>query len=672
MTKSQEKPEVYPINDLNDLNDPEVTYCNADRNDRIDTTFADNQKVASDTGRNSSASVGFASSAKSSSLRSSRFAPACAGRGRRARSAAARCLGSPSPARSSREENDRFAFFDEEANYSFEKKEEERKRRKVVEEDTLCNRFENRTFAEALKAVADYRYARLDSLMAEIYEKKDNDVDTFRLAEERQLPAGSVDFPVLAADEIKKLLGRKFRNQLSNLLKLVEVFQFLTSNDCITVLTLSSRSKHLVSLFGTAMTVSRVIKTAETVGLLKCVESQFHFSSWSAYARKYAWNKQAQQTIKALCETEGITSTAVLKAKGPEEAPEADLEALYAAAPDKYRLTSSTRLDGVSDDLMRYGIRRNYPMIREYEKKVAELNETLPLDERIKFEISVTRSKAGLVTKAGIRATNPLVSLKDEKHCADGETCMTRQKMLKAKFGRWTEIDVRSSVPRVTYLLNKGVWLPQSVDLYERMYGKPFASPEARRNFKNLFMALYFDSSAKQAQNHFRLKHQTDDFVARHGKAETVETIAEARDAVRDYLGDSFGSEIFLHESCIYIDVFKRLREEGYQVIQCYDGFFLKGWLTARQEARVWSLIRECAESYYAKWRGVICASRGAAGVSVEVPQAVTVAEVREAIAEGQETPNADFWARFAAPVEEPFATADTAPDELPLFGYAV
>jgi len=40
--------------------------------------------------------------------------------------------------------------------------------------------------------------------------------------------------------------------------------------------------------------------------------------------------------------------------------------------------------------------------------------------------------------------------------------------------------------------------------------------------------------------------------------------------------GRLFDSEIFLHESCIYIDVLYALLEDGFFVWQCYDAFYAK------------------------------------------------------------------------------------------------
>ena len=38
--------------------------------------------------------------------------------------------------------------------------------------------------------------------------------------------------------------------------------------------------------------------------------------------------------------------------------------------------------------------------------------------------------------------------------------------------------------------------------------------------------------------------------------------------------GSLYGSEIFYHESSIYMDVLKELLDNGYKVWQCYDAFY--------------------------------------------------------------------------------------------------
>ncbi len=62
-------------------------------------------------------------------------------------------------------------------------------------------------------------------------------------------------------------------------------------------------------------------------------------------------------------------------------------------------------------------------------------------------------------------------------------------------------------------------------------------------------------------------------------------------------LGTPFCSEIFLHESNIYIMAREELIKKGIECLQVYDAFFVRKSETSQEE--VYSIIKECAQSYY-------------------------------------------------------------------------
>ena len=64
--------------------------------------------------------------------------------------------------------------------------------------------------------------------------------------------------------------------------------------------------------------------------------------------------------------------------------------------------------------------------------------------------------------------------------------------------------------------------------------------------------------------------------------------------------GALYGSEIFYHESCIYMDVLKELLDNGYKVWQCYDAFYAsnKGVTQEYFEKYVTEVVKEKANLY--------------------------------------------------------------------------
>jgi hypothetical protein len=445
----------------------------------------------------------------------------------------------------------------------------------------------------------------LAEMLGEVWQGRHNALDGKIVKQDgrKALALGSVDFPSLDGEAMKEALGRKWRNHLPALKTLVECYQYITSTKDISIVSISCTAKHLTQIYKSPREVCRVLDAAQRVGLLKCLEETYHFGAFSPYPKEYAYNKQAQAVLKQLFaayDVEGLPMPQGEEAEAIKA--DATLEEAYRNSPYKFRFSSKTRMANTSDALALYGLNKTYPQLAEYAAKVAAINANLPPDERIMFQPTITRNAKGdMITKLGIRATNSLVSLPKDGSATDMDP-YTRAEMLQAKFGEeWTEVDVKSSVPRVNYLLNHGEWLENGIDLYERMYGKPFESLTMRTQYKYFFMRLYFGSSEKQIAHQLRLTHQTDRFVKAHGRRAAIDTIGMARNGMIAAIGKSYGSEIFLHESCIYIDVFSALIERGYRVIQIYDGFFIKGILSEEEQTEIHSIIKACAEAYYTR-----------------------------------------------------------------------
>lgn len=452
-------------------------------------------------------------------------------------------------------------------------------------------------------------YELILELISEAYQKKDS-VD-YESEDYDSLPIGSISFKTLSPDEIKTALGRKWREQLPQLRTIVELFKFCTPVKRIGLISISCTARNLLNIFKSPKGVSRAIQTAKKVGLIQTVEDTYHFGFSKQRAKKYAWNKTAQNTILALCRAEGIEALNICAdvekplSEALDAKETASLDDELRASPYRFRFTAKTRMANTSDKLCIYGLEKHYPQLADYMKKVAELNKNIKdLDEKIQFVPNITRNKGGdLITKIGIRATSKLVSTKD-----DDKDPVGRAALLHEKFGTddWTPIDVKASVPRVTYLLNRGEWLDwngNGGDLYAEMFGRPFDTHRQRTEFKNFFMRLYFSSSEAQTTHQLHRRKMIGDWERQHGGKKSAERIiGQARNTMICAIGKTYESEIFLHESAIYIDVFSELVRRGYRVIQIYDCFYIRGILSASEIASIHSIIKDCAEAYYGRY----------------------------------------------------------------------
>jgi hypothetical protein len=159
---------------------------------------------------------------------------------------------------------------------------------------------------------------------------------------------------------------------------------------------------------------------------------------------------------------------------------------------------------------------------------------------------------------------------------------------------------VKSSIYRITYLLNNGEWLDREIDLYPKMAGFEFKSKEERNLFKSpLAMKLYFSSSIDKAISTSIYNSTSTKELFKKLNAKDV--LQEARDNMLNVIGSSYRSEIFLHESCIYTQVAHKIRQMGYRLIQIYDGFFTNKPL---DEKVFDEIVKDCAMEYYRKWKG--------------------------------------------------------------------
>ena len=120
------------------------------------------------------------------------------------------------------------------------------------------------------------------------------------------------------------------------------------------------------------------------------------------------------------------------------------------------------------------------------------------------------------------------------------------------------------------------------MDGYELAYGDKFASEDDREVFKKLAMRLYFggiNQLGVQVENRFRemAKELGGNYVYDKDRARRIQDImCEQKLTAAENIGGFFDSEIFLHESCIYLNVYKDIVKSGIRCSQVYDSFYFK------------------------------------------------------------------------------------------------
>ena len=412
-----------------------------------------------------------------------------------------------------------------------------------------------------------------------------------------------VEFPDKTENEVKDSFGRKWKRNLRTLLQLAESVKYLTSSKHTIVLYFALTSGRLLDIFGNGSAIYHAIQLGVKCGLLLMVERAIfdRFDGSDNVCRLYAWNTAVEKIIRDIARKNRIRCKMSKSARMKRAL--RNHGKLVGKALDKtngkpIKIAQSTMLPlALSDDEIVDALRDYYPQ----QDVAIILNEHLFIDEQISANPKITRAKKS-ISKIGFRITNPLVSAKE--HSNDNDINFTgkwRKDVLKDKLGEWVEYDVKSSIYRVAYLINHGVWLPRDNDLYSMMSGFEFPTPKDRDNYKALAMKLYFDSSAGSIVNHLVGKG-----VDKGSASEAV--VEEARKRMFAVVGKSLKSEIFLHEGCIYLEAFRRLVEERkWRVIQVYDCFYVRldaGMDEAKVIEEVDHIVENCAYWYLDKFVG--------------------------------------------------------------------
>ena len=383
-------------------------------------------------------------------------------------------------------------------------------------------------------------------------------------------------FPEFDDEGIKHVLGRKWKVCISQLYNLVSYFNYRTSSKHVTTLDIPQTDPHLIEIFNSQPQVHNVIQMATKVGLIVCVDENYAYgSAVENFSKLYAWNKPRAKQIKDIARKNRIRrkgKKSVLMKLAKRNHGKKLKSASKKFDIDLVKISQRTMIPlSLTNDEIVDVLRYKYPQLAWAQDTAIRLNENLPDDEQIKANPKIRRSDK-FITKIGFRITNPLVNLKEHENENKDYNGRWRKEALDEKLGEWVEYDVRSSIYRVHYLIKHGVWLDDSVDLYQEMAGIKFPDEEARKQYKAFAMKLYFEPSTSAIATHLAMKSLDKTFLQQNEKYLTM-----AWNRMRECLGSSFQSEIFLHEGCIYLEAFRRMVEEKHwRVIQVYDGFYVK------------------------------------------------------------------------------------------------
>ena len=463
----------------------------------------------------------------------------------------------------------------------------------------------------------------------------------------------------ITEEEVISLLGRKWKSNLSVIGAFINTYQYITSDKNVSAIPVASTSKFMISLCGSQRNASNLInlmckiklltKATQNINVEKLVldknnklvksrvyNKEIEYSFTRGLCREYYYSKNIQNIIKNIIEKHNIVVKQNIKENIKQNIEEELISTRTKVETfentDKIRFSSKLSIPCTEkdmDNIVKSSLYINYPQLEVYQKMADDMNKTLNEVNQISFQPTITYDKSKkYIKKIGIRATNTLVSAKKDKVENKDFHGKYKEDVLKEQLGdKYYEFDVKSSVPRVTKLLNTGIWEDNTVDIYEEIYNnmRNFISTrtkvetfddmfylpeefskETRTLFKSMFMKGYFDKSVSTIVNHVISSvlgqctglsdedyEEYKDKCTEYTKAVMTAYVA----AIKETLGNTYDSEIFLHESCIYLQVAKIIRERGIKLVQIYDGFY-----TDKKVEDIEEIVKEVAEKYYREY----------------------------------------------------------------------
>ena len=234
---------------------------------------------------------------------------------------------------------------------------------------------------------------------------------------------------------------------------------------------------------------------------------------------------------------------------------------------------------GISNECIIAALEERYQQVPYYAKIVDKLNKSRPNEDKIKFKFTLKfRTKSGkrYLTKIGFRASSLLCNYKEHENANPFFMGKWRKDYFTPKYGKYDHYDVNASIYRLTYNLNHNKPLGFDQDVYEMMYGHKFDSKADRDAYKRICMRLMCGKLSQLGNQVERRLSKLEDKSYDRARREIIQdTMAEAKINMYEALGSSYDSEIFLHESCIYVDMLSKMLNSQ-DVSLVYDCFYYK------------------------------------------------------------------------------------------------
>ena len=415
-----------------------------------------------------------------------------------------------------------------------------------------------------------------------------------RILNEQEKTAAVYD----ARSVVESNFQKKRRIVLENAIKFVEAFKWRFDNEAIAPISTNEiglqvtmgceknkSPRKMIKSYIDNLVILKVLKIESDVYSYDKSISKLYSFNQLVYARLLDYASSRYQI--SLSQFNDSLSYHISYVYGDEQDEDASEDAGFDESRIRIRKRMKMDVTGVSLKRIESVLNAKYPQFLEGRRIADELNKSLPAEEKIKWRwnLELTRGRNGrrYLTKIGFRASNMICSYKthnNENPCYRGKW---RSEYLKGVYGgEYGNYDFNASIWRLSYNLIHDDILPESADGYELAYGDRFASRDDRDVFKKIAMRLYFggiNQLGVQVENRFKeiskeLGGNYDYDKDRAGRIQDI--MCEQKLTAVENIGGFFDSEIFLHESCIYLNIYKDIVSSGIRCSQVYDSFYFK------------------------------------------------------------------------------------------------
>ena len=413
-------------------------------------------------------------------------------------------------------------------------------------------------------------------------------------------------------------ITHQMKDVYSKILFIMDSHKNIRNNEVPSVISISSTG--FLNIYFKQRVLSKYINRMESLGIISKYQNAHYIKekvinketgkeeeviTWVT-SNSYIWYPENEAKIRNILQKEGIKPMQTdkkldLRKKGVR------------SINDKLIKFGDTRIERPVDmepiELIAYinsKLKSVYPLLPVMQDKVNKLNSQFYTDKperRITYNPSIHfSSKQKSVSKIGIRYFCDFCSYSKEKK----DYIPYRNDYL-FREGLDLHYDVKGSVPKISSLINFGTWSDNSEDPYKLMsdaYNKisgeldnPWDSRQ-RAAIKDIFVRVYFERSVATATNNalINIKNRGQSI----DKEELSNYLSNINKAITSCFGKSLGSEIFFHESNVYILALEQLLNDGFDVVTCFDSFYAhkKGVSQKDFNSYMDKLLEDCAFKY--------------------------------------------------------------------------